>query len=240
MTPLPEIIAHRGASAYAPENTVAAFDLALQQGADALELDVRVTADGELVLVHDATLLRTTGDPRSVDSLTAGALAALHAGTRPPRLEDVLTRYAGRTRFVIDLKDPTPSWEHRVVAAIERHGLQGRAIVQSFDGEALRRVHAGAPWLTVVPLYRRSGPRPHDVLRDAATFAGGIAPWQGWVDAALVHAARAHGLAVRPWTLDHPDDLERMVALGVDGVISNAPDVAVDVTRRLGRLPAAA
>src|SRR3954451_4574005 len=90
----PQVIAHRGASAYAPEHSFAAYDLALVQQADVLELDVRSTADGELVLVHDPTLLRIAGDPRGVEGLTGAAIAELDAATRPPSLEAFLERYA--------------------------------------------------------------------------------------------------------------------------------------------------
>src|SRR3712207_255467 len=110
---LPAIIAHRGASAYAPEHTFAAYDLALDQGADVLELDVRSTADGELVVVHDATLRRTCGDPRRVDSLGRRDLAAL-GELRPLTLDAVLDRYGAQTRFLLDLKDPRPAWERAV------------------------------------------------------------------------------------------------------------------------------
>src|SRR5918993_392641 len=92
-----EVIAHRGASAYTPEHTFAAYDLALEQGADALELDVRSTADGALVLLHDATLLRTTNDPRRVDELTSAGLAELDHPAAPVALDSVLGRYGDET-----------------------------------------------------------------------------------------------------------------------------------------------
>jgi glycerophosphoryl diester phosphodiesterase len=219
-----EIIAHRGASAYAPENTFAAYDLALEQGAHALELDVRATADRELVVLHDPTLLRTAGDPRRADALTGGELAELDASVRPLTLDAVLARYGGRTRLLIDLKDPTPAWERLVVAAIERHGLRGRATVQSFDGAALRRLHRAAPWLAIVQLYHRGA--AVKALEDVASFAGAIGPWHGEVDARLVRSARARGLAVCPWTVDAPADVDRLRGLGVAGVITNAPRIA--------------
>src|SRR3712207_2813268 len=158
-----EIIAHRGASAYAAEHTIAAYDLALAQGARTLEVDVRTTADGELVVVHDATLLRTAGDPRRVDRLTHTAIRRLHPAVRPLRLDEILTRYAARARFLIDLKEPTPAWEAGVIEAIDRHGLRDRVVVQSFDGEALARLHDIAQWLPIARLYRRGAPVRDDL-----------------------------------------------------------------------------
>jgi glycerophosphoryl diester phosphodiesterase len=233
-----EVIAHRGASAYAPEHTLAAYDLALQQGADVLEIDVRSTADGELVLVHDETLLRTLGDPRRVDALTRDDLAALDAGSRPLTLDGFLAHYGRGTRYLVDLKDPTPAWEPALVATLARHEVTDLAVVQSFDLPGLRRIHALAPDLPLGALYPRElGPRLD--LDDVASFACGVGAWHTRIDAALVAGARLRGLTVRAWTVDLPADLERLAALGVDGLITNVPDVAVAIARSTA-LPVAA
>jgi glycerophosphoryl diester phosphodiesterase len=218
-----ELIAHRGASGCAPEHTFAAFDLALEQGADVLELDVRATADGELVLLHDPTLERTTSDPRPIHALTAATVAELDHPARPVALDAVLERYRDDARFLVDLKDPVPAWEGRVVDVIERHGLRERAVIQSFDLPALGRLRRTAPSVPVATLYRRTDRAAIEV--DAVpSFATGIGPWHGVVDAGLVDAAHARGLAVRPWTVDEPAEAQRLLELGVDGVITNRPD----------------
>ena len=219
-----EVIAHRGASAYAPENTLAAYDLAVSQGADAIEMDVRVTADGELVLLHDPTLLRTAGEPTEVAALTARLVRKIDELRRPPALDVVLSRYPARTRFLIDIKDPTPHWEMRVVDAIARHGLDARATVQSFDLDGLRRLHEQAPHVPLAALFRRNA-RPRERLGEVAGFACAIGPWHGAVDAQLVQEAHALGLRVRPWTVDDGGEVARLAALGVDGLITNAPDL---------------
>jgi glycerophosphoryl diester phosphodiesterase len=228
--PLVDVVAHRGASAYAPENSFEAFDLALEQGADVLELDVRAAGDGQLVLVHDPTLERLAGDPRSIAGLTRAAIAALDAVARPASFDAFLDRYAGAARLLIDLKDPSPEWEARVIDAIERHGLHGRVLVQSFDLDALLRLHEAAPWQPLAPLVPRETP-PLDVLAVAAGFADGIGPWHGAVDAALVEAVHGAGLAIRPWTVDDPADMRALLALGVDAIVTNAPDVGVAAVR---------
>ncbi|HEV2815308.1 MAG TPA: glycerophosphodiester phosphodiesterase, partial [Solirubrobacteraceae bacterium] len=212
-----EIIAHRGASAHAAEHTLAAYDLAVAQGADVLELDVRETADGRLVVVHDETLLRTAGDPRRVDSVDSAALAALDPDVRPLTLATVLVRYRRNARFLLDLKEPAPEWEGRLLATISRTCVRDRVVVQSFDHAALRRLRAAAPWLNLAALTRT---RPLD-LAALAAFAHGVGPWHESVDAAFVTAAHANGLAVRPWTVNDPVAIAHLISLGVDGVITD-------------------
>jgi glycerophosphoryl diester phosphodiesterase len=217
-----EIIAHRGASAYEPEHTLAAYDLALRQGAEVLEVDVRATADGEIVVVHDDTLLRTAGDPRRVDEVAFGDL---ESWLRPLTLGEVVARYGDQARILVDLKRPSPAWEPKLLAILARRRLRRRVVVQSFDHVALRRLRAQAPWLALGALVAEVTPRPD--LDALASFADAVGPWHGMVDAALVAAAHARGLAVRPWTVNDPLRIERLVGLGVDGVITDVPDVAV-------------
>jgi len=224
------VIAHRGASGEAPENTLAAFDLALEQGADVLELDVRPTADGAIVTVHDPTLLRTVGDPRCVEEMTREEVQALDHPARPATLDAVFERYGRGTRYVVDLKDPEPAWERRVVETIERHGVADRVVVQSFDTEALVRLHDAAPELTYWTLYRRADSAAIDV-DGIPRFAAGFGAWHPHVDAELIARARSRGLAVRPWTVDEPAEAQRLLALGVTGLITNLPGVVSRVTR---------
>lgn len=234
MPPLAEVIAHRGASGDAPENTLAAFDLALAQGADALELDVRPAADGSLVTVHDKTLARTTGDERAVEALTAAELRRLDHPAGPTTLDAVLARYGATTRYFIDLKDPAPAWEHRVLDAVERHDVAERVTLQSFDAGALIRLHAAAPALVYSTVYRRADSVEID-LGAVPRFATAIAPWHPHVDADMVARARARGLAVRPWSVDDAAEAERLLALGVSGLFTNLPRVVVPAARRASR-----
>ena len=225
-----EVVAHRGASAYAREHSFAAYDLALAQGADTLELDVRLTLDGRLVVLHDARLLRTARDPRAIARLCVAELALLDEAVRPPTLEAVLDRYGTATRWLVELKDPTPASEHGLAAALMARGLQNAATVQSFDAAALRRLRRAMPSLAVAPLYIRAPSARR--LRTAATFAAAVGVRHGAVDMTLLLRARACGLAVRAWTANAPRDIERLVALGVDGVITDVPDVARAVVDR--------
>lgn len=216
-------MAHRGASGHAPENTIAAFDLALAQGADVLEVDVRLL-DGELVTLHDPTLERTTGGRRDHPAAPAAFPA-------------VLARYGRRPRYLVDLKDPSPAWEGDVVALLERHGLLDRAMVQSFDLDALRRLHRRRPALRIAALYRRADSVGLDVAA-IPSFASAVGVHHPNVDAAFVAAAHRRGLAVHPWTVDDAAEAERLLALGVDALISNVPDVLRPVIDAAARLAA--
>ena len=211
-----QIIAHRGASAYAPEPTFAAYDLALEQGADGLELDVRAALDGTLVVAHDPP----------------------GPSARPLTLDQVLRRYGARTRLVLDLKDPEPEWEGRLLVSIGRAGLLGEAIVQSFDHRALRRLRTAAPELRLAALYPELVPADQD-LDGVASFADVLSPWHGAVDAGLLAAARARGLRVMAWTVNRPAYAERLLALGVDGVITDVPDVVRAIRDRAAARPLA-
>lgn len=219
-----EVIAHRGASAYAPENTFAAFDLALAQGADALELDVRSTSDGRLVVLHDSRLLRTAGDLRAIATVRAHDLMSMAPATRPPTLDAVLDRYGATTRWLVELKDSTPGAAHALAAALTARGLERAAVVQSFDAALLCRLRRSIPSLCVAPLYRRAPSARR--LRVIAAFAGAVGVRHGAVDRTLMLRARTCGLAVRAWTANAETDIERLAGLGVAGVITDVPDVA--------------
>ena len=219
-----QVIAHRGASAYALENSFAACDLALAQGADALELDIRATSDGQLVVLHDATLLRTTGDPRPLARLRAAELMSIDPAVRPPTLDAILDRYGTATRWLLELKDPTARSERALANALTSRGLERIAVVQAFDATALRRLRSAAPALVVAPLFWRSPTIRR--LRAVATFAAAVAVRHTAVDMALLLRARSCGLAVRAWTANNVPDIERLAAIGAAGVITDVPDVA--------------
>jgi glycerophosphoryl diester phosphodiesterase len=222
--PRPEIVAHRGASAAAREHTFAAYDLALAQGADMLELDLRASADGEPIVLHDPTLARTTGDPRRVAQVASAELARLPAAGRPPSFAAVLGRYGRRTRYLVELKDPTPALERRAVAMLRAAALCDRAVVQSFDLASLRRIRRLEPALPVAPLIATPPLSPEAFVAGlAAAGVAAIGVRQDGLDADLVAAAHRRGLAVRAWTVNEPLAAERLLRLGVDGLITDVP-----------------
>ncbi len=204
---MPEVIAHRGASQDRPENTFAAFDLALEQGADTLEMDLHTTRDGHPVVLHDPTLLRTHGDPRAVAETDLAELPDL------PTLTQVLDRYAGRVGLLLEAKGPAAA------VAQQAQGIPG-VVVQSFDRVGLRR----AKGVVTAPLFAK---RPTTRQLDrAARHAEGIGVPREVVDAELVARVRLRGLRLRVFTVNEPTDLERLTALGVDGLITDVPLLA--------------
>ena len=241
------VIAHRGASAYAPEHTFAAYDLALQMGADYIEQDLQMTSDGVLVVMHDDTLERTASGAGCTGRVILRSLEEVRhcsagrwfgpefEGERIPTLDEVLERYSARARFYIETKNPeeAPGMETKLVAALETHGLvtSSRAgslpgvIIQSFSAASLRLVAQLAPALPRVQLIENL--RSNTItarLGDIARYAHGIGPSRRSVDAALMDAARIHDLAVHPYTVNDEAEMLRLLALGVDGMFTDRPD----------------
>lgn len=223
-------IAHRGASAYAPENTLPALRAAVELGCDLAEVDVQRTRDGVLVLVHDADLGRTTRSRRSVGDLTYRQLLRLDAGSwfspayagEPiPTLDQAIDVLDGTgTGLLLELKHPArhPGIAADVARALDRHS--DPVIVQSFDHGVLldfARLGTGHP----IGLLGHPPVRRLSALADWATH---VNPRHGRTSVAYVDAVHAAGLSCFVWTVDHDADLRRALALGVDGVISNRPD----------------
>jgi len=229
------IVAHRGASRCAPENTLAAFRLALEQGTRAVECDVRVTKDGELVVIHDATVDRTTDGSGLVSALPLDAIRGLDAGRwfgadfageRVPVLEEVLTLVRGRALIQVEIKNEPISGggiEARVVSALADTGMEGGALVMSFDHESIRIVRSLRSGLATGILYAA---RPADFV-SSARKAGATALCLEWksLDREVVAGARGAGLGVCVWTVDDEAAFRRCQELGVDAVASNDPSL---------------
>jgi glycerophosphoryl diester phosphodiesterase len=231
------IIAHRGASGHAPEHTFAAYDRAVAMGADYLEQDLQQAAGGELVVMHDDSVDRTTDGTGRVDAHSLEEIRALDAGSwfapefageRVPTLDDVLSRYGHAQRYYIETKVPetADAMEERLVALLRRHELIAgwQVLVQSFSAASLRLVHELEPRLPLIQLIGRQAPELLGRLEEVAEYAAGIGPARGLVDRAVVEAAHANGLVVHPYTLNTPAEHEACLALGVDGAFSNFPD----------------
>ena len=222
------IIGHRGASGEHPENTVLAFDRAIAEGADALELDLHVTADGVPVVIHDSTVDRTTDGTGAVGSHTLDALRGLDAGRgeRVPTLAEVLERYR-EIPLVLEVKEQVAA--RAVADAIARHGAARRVVVGAFEQRALRpfassvflraasRRETAAFW--IISRFRWS-------LR-GSTYQMFTVPEHHRmltvVDAAFVHAARQLGKPVHVWTVNDLEHGARLRALGVAGIITDFP-----------------
>lgn len=221
----PLIIAHRGASADAPENSLAAFGLAAEQGADGIELDVRLSADGHPVVIHDGRVDRTTNGTGRVDRLTMAELQALELaeGETIPALHTVFEVLGPRLLYFIEIKDF--SWrgqgiETAVADLIQAFHLENRALVSSFNPFVVRRARQSLSSTTPVALIRAPG-----LLKFTYLLAEGEAdhPHHSLVDASYMAWARKRGYRVHAWTVDDAAEAQRLVDLGVDGIATNKP-----------------
>lgn len=240
----PRIFGHRGSMGYAPENTFASFELAIQQGVDAIELDVHLTADGEVVVIHDALLDRTAGGTGLVGEKTLAELKALDAGVhfgpqfagqRIPTLGDVLAWARGKCVLDIEIKGgpwPYPGLEAKVVDLIRLHEMTDQTIVISFDHPTVARVRALAPEIATGTLWSC---RPIDPVAVAqAAGANAILPFWAFCDQETVDQAHAAGLSVHPWATSEPRIIDKLIAMGVDSICSNHPDIVGEALQKSG------
>jgi glycerophosphoryl diester phosphodiesterase len=235
-------IAHRGASTAAPANTLPAFEKAVELGADGVEFDVQLSADGVPVIIHDFAVDATTDGRGRVADMTLAQLRQLDAGStfdpafageRIPTLEEVLEAVGGRLILNIELKTTSlrdNGLEQTVVAQVERHGLRDSVLLSSFNPFSLRRAKRIAPHIPVGLLYSPDLPLP---LR-RAWLAPMVAHEARHPDHTMVNArylawARRRGYRVNTWTVNDPEEMHRLIGLGVDGIITDVPDVLRNV-----------
>ena len=250
----PLVFAHRGGSALAPENTVAAFDRGMALGADGLELDIRLSRDGVPVVHHDRLLDRTTNLRGEIGGLTADELARADAGCRfrqggewpfrdqgvgVPTLSAILTRYRD-ARVIIELKLNTPELARAAIDAARSADAVDRVCFGSFGWRALRAVRSLAP--AAATSAAREEVR-WALYRSWCRWPIPRAPYQGYqvpevagrtrvVSPRFVQDAHRAGLAVQVWTVDSSDDAKRLLSWGVDALITDRPDLIVPLVAR--------
>ncbi len=224
-----QAIAHRGASGYAPENTRAAFDRALALRADAIETDVQLTADGELVICHDTVVERTSDGRGPLADHTLAELRALDfgrwygpefAGQRILTAAEMLDEYAARIPLCLELKDPRAAAP--LVALLAARGLLDRVQVTSFYWTALLDAQAANPALTLgflTPTFEED-----IVARVARRGFAQVCPHVDRLTAGRVALAHARGIQVRAWGVTRRDQVERLFETGADGATCNWPD----------------
>lgn len=253
------VIAHRGASAYAPEHTFASYDLALEMGADFIEQDLQMTSDGVLVVLHDETLDRTTGGrctgrviDRTLEEIRTCDAGSWFNAAHPERsresysserirtLEEVFDRYAHRASFYIETKNPedAPGMEQKLLNLLDRFELrraaaqEWRVVIQSFSERSLRMIRDMDRSLPLIQLLheRRESPRSIEARLPAiAKYAVGIGPSWRDVDGSLTRAAARSCLEVHPYTVNDPAQMSAMSQLGVTGMFTDAPDVLLEL-----------
>jgi len=240
----PLVIAHRGDSAHRPENTLASFASALEVGATVMELDVQLTSDHEVVVIHDPTLDRTTDARGDVRDRTLAELRAVSAGypalfgdrwagERISTLGEVLAFLRDRARVLIEIKtesvtaDAEGGIEAHTASEIRRAGMVGAAAVISFDQRAVVRLRSLAPEITRGRVYGRTSV---DEVLATAREAGCeiVMPHKSQIKEPLASRAREAGLKMATWVVDEPSELLTLAPFGLYGVGSNRPGVLLE------------
>lgn len=254
-----ENIAHRGASGHAPESTLSAFRLAVHMGADRIELDVQQSRDGELMVIHDSTLERTTDGHGSVREYDRAQLKRLDAGAwfhdrhphysidyrgvRIPTLDEVLHSLGKEGRFCIEIKEGLPAnVADQVLETLARHGLLQAdspepVIIQSFDPAALKRIHRKHPELILIQLihYRQAGSLSRHGLQRIAAYADGIGFHHRRMDREDIRRAHREGLRIHAYTVNQKKKMQQLLDWGVDAVCTDFPERLREVKRERQR-----
>jgi glycerophosphoryl diester phosphodiesterase len=229
----PLVIAHRGASGHAPENTIAAFQRAVELGATFIETDLQVTRDGRFVAMHDSSVERTTNGSGEVRDFTLDELLQVDAGLwfdrefmgeRVPTLEAIL-EFSKRNDvvFYLELKYAAVwGMDHALVAALQKSQNTARTIVISFDPATLAPLRRLDPSIMMGLLVEEA--TPDCIQRTVDLGARQLCPGFKSVTAGLVDAAHRSDLQVVPWTVNSPQDMRATIAAGVDGIMTDFPD----------------
>jgi glycerophosphoryl diester phosphodiesterase len=213
------VLAHRGASAAAAENTVAAFGLADQMGADGVELDVRRVPDGRLLVAHDAL----PSDPAVVDSMGLATLdEALDACGERMLVNVEIKNWPADSDFDPEMRIVAP-----VIESLRRRGpgASTRWLISSFSWDTIEACRAAAPEIATAWLVSKVS--PERIVQVAAAGHAALHPWEPNVTADFVERCHAAGLAVNTWTCNDPERIVALAAMGVDGVCTDVPDVAL-------------
>ena len=215
-------IGHRGAAGHAPENTLGAIHKGIALGVDFIEIDVRRTADGALVILHDETVNRTTNGKGRVDRLSLREIQTFSAGNGEiiPTLEDALKAVAGRAGLLLELK--VKGMAQQAVEAVQRVAFTDPVIYASFLHDELTQVRTFAPNAPLMALFGRLPRNP--VVRAVTHGASHVGLRHDTATHRLVEACHRAGLLVCVYTADSPRDIQHGLSLGVDGVISNYPE----------------
>lgn len=234
------VIAHRGSSIYAPENTLAAMDLAIEQGADAVEIDVRMSKDGIPFLFHDYTVNRTTNlkTGQSIENFTFEEIQALDAGSwfhpdfageKIPSLVEVLELIYGRTQLYLEIKGATPGIETRVMELLMDYDMASSTTIMSFNREQLRKVKSMDPsiqTMLLIPVFVGSISGVIDL-----EYIDGFGLRFDMIKTNPEYIERIHKAGKRAyvWTLNRADDIKYAVNIDVDGIITDDPLLAIEL-----------
>lgn len=215
-------VGHRGAKAYEPENTIRSFKKAIELGVDAVELDVRRTRDGELIVIHDSNVEKTTDGEREVGEMTLREIKEinLEKGEKIPTLDEALDFLDGKVKILIELKES--GYEEDVYGLVRDKGLKEHVVIVSFKEEALKRIRDLDSEIEtgfIYARYRKPLKRAFELKTDY------VLPLYHFTHSSTVKKAHEMGLKVIVWTINEKEDAEKFVRKGVDGISSDSPDI---------------
>ncbi|GAA1379856.1 glycerophosphodiester phosphodiesterase [Peribacillus frigoritolerans] len=249
-------VAHRGASGYAPEHTIPAYQMGEQMKGDYIEIDLQMTKDGRLVAMHDEKVDRTTNGTGLVKDLTLAEIKKLDAGTwfnekypqlakegyeglKVPTLEEVFKKFGKKANYYIETKSPDvyPGMEEELLQVLEEYKMvdsKGRTknvLIQSFSKESLMKVHDLNPRLPLVQLfsYKNQATISDEELESIKEYAVGVGPNFSKVDGQYVKMVRNHDLQFHPYTVNERADMKKALEWGATGLFTNYPDVFNEV-----------
>ena len=239
------VIGHRGAMGHAPENTMASFHRGYEMGSDVIELDIHMSQDGELIVMHDGDVSRTTNGSGHIKDMTLAEIESLDAGShfgtdfkgeRVPVLQEVLAWAKDKVPLVVEVKGdphPTEGIEEKLVFLLREQEMLDRVMAISFHHTSVKRVKELEPSVATGVLF--TGRLVNSVEVARAALADSVRPsWKYW-STELVDEVHSAGLTASTWTVNDEETLEYLVGLGIDSIGTNYPDRLRAILDRLGR-----
>lgn len=238
--PHPSIFAHRGASIHAPENTIAAFELAIQQGCDGIEFDVMLSGDNHVMVIHDNDLSRTTGVHGKISELSEASISELDAGSffdiqfqneRIPTLDQVLEVIGSRTFLNIELKNYESIYDNLpeyVAEIVKNHGLHSNILFSSFNPIALRKINKLLPLIPIglLALPGLKGWWARSFIGRRITNYQALHPEFHDISPNLVQKAHRNNTRIHTYTVNNSNDIQRLLKMNVDGIFTDDPQLA--------------
>ena len=215
-------VGHRGAKAYAPENTLTSFKKAMEIGVDAVELDVRKTKDGQLVVIHDADVKRTTDGKGLVSELTLAQIKSFSAegGEKIPTLQEALDFLDKKVKVLVELKET--GVEKQVLSTVNERGLEKNVVIVSFLEEALKKIRELDKGIETGLIYAKHSNPVKAALTLKANY---LLALYRFTHTATVQKAHENGLKIIVWTINTPEEAQEYAKKGVDGIASDKPDI---------------
>lgn len=246
-------VSHRGASAYAPEHTIAAYEMGEKMHGDYIELDLQMTKDGHLIAMHDVTLDRTTDGTGSVKDYTLNEIKQLDAGSwfnekypyaskaeyeglKVPTLEEVFKKFGKNNSYYIETKSPDvyPGMEKELLRLVEKYKInKDKLLVQSFSPQSLKVMNELDPTIKLVQLisYKANAEITNEEIMEIKQYAMGIGPNHTYLNEEYVQKVVNSGLELHPYTVNDKERMKQLINWGVTGMFTNHPDLLHDVKK---------